>query len=37
MWVLYSERTNCSRAHVQARSFTNRLRYKAAKRTVHAY
>ena len=31
MWILCNERTNCLRARVQARSFTNCLHGKAAK------
>ena len=34
MWVLCNERTNCLRARVQARSFTNRLHGKAAEWAV---
>ena len=38
IWVLHNERTNCLRARVQARSFTNRtirgLHGKAAERAV---
>ena len=34
MWVLYNEWTNFLCAHVQARSFTNRLHGKAAERAV---
>ena len=32
MRVLYNEQTNCLRARVEARSFTNRLHGKAAER-----
>ena len=34
MWVLYNEQTNCLRARVQVRSFTNRSHGKAAERAV---
>ena len=34
MRVLYNKRTNCLRARVEARSFTNRLHGKAAERAV---
>ena len=34
MWVLYNEQTNCLRAHVQVRSFTNRLHGKATEQAV---
>ena len=34
MWVLNNEWTNCLRARVQARSFTNRLHGKAAEQAV---
>ena len=34
IWVLYNERTNCLRMHVQACSFTNHLHGKAAKQAM---